>query len=353
MVYNRQKKMKKILLVLASLAFSSMCLAQLQLATLEHDSVVSVYYGASALQAAHTDAVNGDIITLSPGMFTACDLTKSVTVRGAGMCNDTAAGVVRTVINGSFNIGVTNTSGIDSSNTLTLEGLYCGEVRYRHAYAPMLIKCHFTRLGRYTVNGGGPLNNAQVVNCVICNLDGSYIQNTMFVNSVIVEAQNTNYGAGSGNNSIGNTFTNCIIGISNLTKYHSNHYFYNCILYADCTDATINTSNNWVTSDYCIGINTNANNYGYYTALATDNHLNNYNSLSTVFKHFDGTYTDGVSFELQDNIAASIMGADGTQVGIYGGAMPFDPLVFNHKVTAARRTSPDGFLDLEIELYDE
>lgn len=60
-----------------------------------------------------------------------------------------------------------------------------------------------------------------------------------------------------------------------------------------------------------------------------------------------------MNFELQDSIATTILGNDGTQVGIYGGPMPFDPYVYNHKVSAARRTTPDGFLDLEIKLYDE
>ena len=44
--------------------------AQRPFATLEHEGTVTAYYGTTALSQAHSAAVAGDIITLSPGMFT-------------------------------------------------------------------------------------------------------------------------------------------------------------------------------------------------------------------------------------------------------------------------------------------
>lgn len=353
MVYNwRQLIMKKLLLTFVAMATSAMCFAQLQLATLEHEDSVSVYYGGSALIEAHAAAVDGDIITLSPGMFTATDLTKLVTVRGAGMFNDTAAGVVRTVISGTLNIGV-DTLNTTTTHHLTLEGLYCSNVQLRKLYSPYWVKCYFGTIGYYNVHGG-IFSHGQVVNCIIAGWsENSYenISSTSFVNSVVI--YNSSYYSGSC------TYNNCVVKCSNSVSWHKKNQFVNSILYCNESNGyhDYQTPRFWnsYSSDYCIGINTLSDStIFYYGILPADRHLHNYKTMEAVFKNFNGTIIDGeTSFELQDSIATTILGSDGTQVGIYGGPMPFDPYVYNHKVTAARRTTPDGFLDLEIELYEE
>ena len=90
-----------------------------QLATLNHNDSITVYYGMNALQQAHTSAVNGDIISLSPGIFNSVDITKAVTIRGAGAWADT---------NGNSNTIIYNETALtipnDAAHHLTLEGLY-------------------------------------------------------------------------------------------------------------------------------------------------------------------------------------------------------------------------------------
>ena len=185
----------------------------------------------------------------------------------------------------------------------------------------------------------------------------------MFVNSVILNFVSVYSGYFTGN-----TFTNCICGIRNSENYHQYSQFNNCILFCNNNNSGTYTLSGTTyyypanSSEYCIGINQNTN-HTYYSSyiyldgrapLIENHHLHNYGSLDAIFKTFRGSYEDNAtSFELQDSIATTILGSDGTQVGIYGGPMPFDPYVYNHKVTAARRTTPDGFLDLEIKLYDE
>lgn len=356
MVYNwRQLIMKKLLLTFVAMATSAMCFAQLQLATLEHEDSVSVYYGASALIEAHAAAVDGDIITLSPGMFTATDLTKLVTVRGAGMFNDTAAGVVRTTITGNFNIG-TDSLNTSSPHHYTLEGLYCpGTIKYKKVYSPYLVKCFFNRFDYYNQNGR--FTSAQIVNCIIAYfgvIDDDGFTSCQLVNSVFV------YGRADRDGPENCAFTNCIVNITYGYTFHQSNQFYNSILYTNSNIGLYHDNQtprfwNSYSSDYCIGINTLSDSTKfYYGILPADRHLHNYKTMEAVFKNFNGTFIDGeTSFELQDSIATTILGSDGTQVGIYGGPMPFDPYVYNHKVTAARRTTPDGFLDLEIKLYDE
>ena len=101
--------MKKtfLLVVLMSLIGFNYVAAQSSLiATLSHENDVKVFYGASALKEAHEAAVGGDVITLSSGRFNAVDITKAITLRGAGMALDTVYHNEPTVLSGDFKICV-------------------------------------------------------------------------------------------------------------------------------------------------------------------------------------------------------------------------------------------------------
>ena len=65
------------------------------LATLNHEGTISTFYGAQAWKNAHEAAVNGDVVTLSSGSFLATNITKAITVRGAGI------GIDPTVVGGA------------------------------------------------------------------------------------------------------------------------------------------------------------------------------------------------------------------------------------------------------------
>ena len=90
------------------------------LATLNHEGTISTFYGAQAWKNAHDAAANGDVITLSSGTFLAVNITKAITVRGAGMGIDSTAVSEPTVITGDFTINIAE----PGSNRLTLEGIY-------------------------------------------------------------------------------------------------------------------------------------------------------------------------------------------------------------------------------------
>ncbi len=77
-----------------------------------------------------------------------------------------------------------------------------------------------------------------------------------------------------------------------------------------------------------------------------------YDSISTVFKTYTGTYTTEETFELTDEAKAKYLGADGRQVGIYGGDYSYDPSVsYPHitKKTVAARTE-NGKLKVNVEI---
>lgn len=328
--------------------------AQQQLATLNHNDSITVYYGASALQQAHSAAVSGDIITLSPGAFNAVDITKAVTIRGAGMFPDTAAGIGSTILTNNFTITINN----DPLHHLTMEGIYCsGEyMNYSKIYNPQFIKCYFRQI-IYTSNH--TMLDATFINCVIENfgnnyenhfVTGAYARNTMFINSVICSS------GGNYNHSLYYGSTSLINCIAALYPFDANDVSIQNSIVFDEYGGNISSVNGY-TSFNSIGINTHSSYNTYYNTTGLANHyLYNYGSFAAVFKNFRGTYGDGITFELLDTVAATILGSDGTQVGIYGGTMPFDPRVSGLNIRScdvARRTTPDGKLAVDIEVVND
>ena len=115
--------MKKLfsLALLALMMVASKSFAQSSLlATLSHEGEISTFYGANALKDAHEAAAAGDAITLSSGTFVATNITKPITLRGAGMEVDSINNIAPTIITGNFEINVTNTDNAK----LTIEGIY-------------------------------------------------------------------------------------------------------------------------------------------------------------------------------------------------------------------------------------
>lgn len=316
--------------------------AQRPFATLEHEGTMTAYYGTTALFQAHSAAVAGDIITLSPGMFTAVNITKAITIRGAGMFADTITGTTPTYISGSFTFSVPN----DNLHYLTIEGLFfMNDVKYGSSHNPIFSKCMFyTRLADSS-NISRLMYNATFINCIIQqweNLFYGYYGNTDTYTAIGTTFQNCVILKSSDNSK--DILTNCIAKIE--TNYCHYRTISNCILYS--TNGNNGSESSAVTSWNSIGINTPTNSYYFHNNMLASHYLHNYSSFNSVFKYFNGTYIDGMSFELQDNIANTILGNDGTQVGIYGGTHPWNPRVQNYKITVPSESNASGQLPVTI-----
>lgn len=365
--------MKKALLLCLTLIAATFGFAQQQLATLNHNNSITVYYGASALQQAHAAAVNGDIITLSPGAFNSLRITKAVTIRGAGMYADTISRINSTIVNYEVEFDIP----YDSLHHLIIEGIYfSSNVYYKKVFHPKFIKCYFQSFF-YSYNNGifngdtntlGSMYNATFVNSILTrwnncnkarttyNLAAWGAKNTTFVNSIILDIAENATSASSyfyyAFSSSPDILINSIVFVRDPDNivYKS---ISNCIVYT--TSTTFNTgTNNAFSTFYSIGINSKLGQQ--YFANAANHYNSNFNSMSAVFKTFRGTFTDGETFELQDSIASNYLGSDGTQVGIYGGFMPFDPRVSGlniRRLDVARRTTADGKLAIDIEVVNE
>ena len=317
------------------------------IATLSHKGNITTFYGAPALKQALNAAVDGDIITLSPGTFQAADINKSITLRGAGYVLNTETHTEPTVISGDFTIS--GTKG------LTIEGIYHNAVMNYDCYSVDLIntnakfiKCKFTSIDSernyYNIAG---LVDAQFINCKIINL--IYLNsnsNASLINCIV----NKPYMYTSSDNSYFN-FQNCVItelygNESGWRLYRSS--FNNCIIYV-----------NHRTSDYLYSTNSGYNNLcinteGYekfFSIIPTSTNNSYETDFTNVFKDYTGTYSDDLTFELTDEAKQKYKGNDGTEIGIYGGVMPFDPTPSNPQITklnVASKSTANGKLSVDI-----
>lgn len=344
-------RMKKNILLAVALMLSAITLAQPQLATLNHNNTITPFYGSNALVQAHAAAVAGDIITLSSGVFNSTNITKPITLRGAGAWGDTNIGA--TILRNGFRIQIE----ADNTHHLTMEGINVPHTVILYTiYNPQFIKCFFQRIGHGTSDDehGQGAHHASFVNCIIghwhthvdyyashlCNVEG-----TQFINSVIMDCDKYN---------ILEVYTNCIVKQDPV--YATSRMFQNCILYYARTQAST-PANNGTTSFNCLFVQTSTavSDADNLFASTAGHVLWNIRGLDSVFSTFYGS-TIEESFRLLPTAASTYIGTDGTQIGIYGGAMPFDPRVTNpliRRVSVAPRSTPTGQLSVDIEVVNE
>lgn len=301
------------------------------LATLSHDGEISTFYGATALRDAHNAAVHGDIITLSSGSFVSVDITKAITLRGAGSEINTKLQIEPTVITGDFTVNIAD----DVTERLTIEGVYHNHILY---YKGNLKNATFIKDRFKKINyNNGTLKNATFIHCRVAEELSLYNSSTAScVNCVIWHP----YSYSDVNSNF--EFQNCVINGSCLYNISSSS-FKNCVLIPNSAFDYISPS---CVAYNCIGIGNND------IFRNMPNQSNAEKSYTEVFKTLTGsTCSDSELFELTDDAKTTFLGIDGTQVGIYGGNMPFDSTPTNPQITkcnVAAKSTADGKLSVDI-----
>lgn len=313
-------------------------------ATLSHEGEITAFYGASALQQAHEAATHGDVITLSSGSFLPVDITKAITLRGAGMELDSVNNILPTVISESFNINIAD----ETSECLIVEGIFHNHqiLVYGTLTKAQFIKSRFSTI-KPKGTEDGCFNNCTFQHCKITNgitvsKDNSSL---VFLNSYVCHFVYANPYPTSAVQ-----FVNCIVvggkesaGLESL----KNSTILNCIL----TGVSGGDDNKLPDSSVaynCVGITG-----GSLIFYRIPNGTNFGSTYEEVFKDFTGTYTDATTFELTDEAKATFLGTDGTQVGIYGGRMPYSPITTNPRITkcdVAAKSTADGKLSVDLEV---
>ena len=330
--------MKKLFLSLVAVmvAATAMYAQSSMLATLSHNGEISTYYGASALKDAVTAADNGDVITLSSGSFTAVDITKGITIRGAGMDLSEKNQTEPTVIIGNFIIDIAE----DITSRLTIEGIYHNHmIQYKRLVNATFIKDRLNKISYYGSNA--VLKNASFIHCKIA----SYLYlvsncSASCVNCVIWEPY-------SGSTETANfEFVNCVIHCNNIGNVYSSS-FKNCILIGN--NSASNCFSSFCTVYHCVDLEDSDYAGVFKNIPNTTNSTATYKAVMKTYTY--GGYNDSETFELTDEAKAKYLGLDGTQVGIYGGNMPFDPTPSNPQITkcnVAAKSTADGKLSVDI-----
>lgn len=323
--------------------------AQTPTATLSHEGTVKCFYGADAFVNAVAEAADGDMITLSSGYFPyAVDINTAIKIKGAGMTTDTINCVEQTI-----------TGSIRSTKDVTIEGVYMTTFYNSEKSAnTKLIKC--TILSSYSVGTSGSQsnpNNHYLINCKSLKKTGCgqtsylHILNSFVVglgghyldvkNSIVKDPAlyTQSYGTVKPLDIWDSSFINCIFSLIDYPQdFSSSNYIY----------YSIGTNQDGSIFDNVIGYDDGSGNY-------VPNNTNTVVSdLSTVFKTFNGqNYNEYETFELTNSAQTTYLGDDGTQVGMYGGSMPYNPFPSHPiitKCTVAEKSTPQGTLSVDIEV---
>ncbi len=328
-IFFAMKKLLSFFLVLVC-AMSSFAQTSL-MATLNHEGTISTFYGVNALRQAHAAAVSGDVITLSSGTFLSTDITKAVTIRGAGMEVTKAYDIVNepTVLGGNFNIKIP----AEDTGRLTLEGIFHNENIYfseGQVKNALFLKSRFKNISK---SGSCKVQDLTVLNCRISesiNVDDG--NSAQFLNSV-VNSFNSGYmsfshcvildGFRLGNN--GNEYKNCIITYESGGFFFSSSSAYNNLFISNETSLLQNVPNN--------------------TNLRVP-------TSDERFAYLRG-YNDSKDYKLTDQNRDVLKATDGGEIGIYGGSLPYSAIPTNPQITkfnVASKTTADGKLSVDIEV---
>lgn len=325
--------MKKfiVLFVAVMAMFATTAKAQSSLlATLNHEGTISTFYGTNALQQAHAAAADGDVITLSSGTFQSVNITKAVTLRGAGMVLDAATQTEPTVLANEFSINIPD----ETTQRLTIEGIYTNQTVTIHKLKnAMFLKDRFRYFSLPSSGYGKDLT------FIHCRITEKYWGNDDSNNSAVF--QNCLVRGMVGNNY---TFNNCLfLADTNSGNSHcDNSEYRNCII--------LNTYDTYSSSTYYNNLYCKSYSYAKFNVTNNTNVevANNNEAIKNLFG-----YSDDNEYKLTEAAKALIKGSDGTEVGVYGGSLPYDPTPTNPQISkfnVAAKTTADGKLSVDIEV---
>ena len=286
----------------------------------EGTETVKVYVGKEAFKNAYTDAVNGDVITLSSGSFTVPSaFQKELSVYGAGYEEDAESGTAVTTLSGTIEI-----KDIESLSNLHFEGLRInGDITFRVPVSKMVIsKCYISQhvylYGTLSKDitieqsviglGVGGYNfseyitkaeNLRVKNCILSGVSIFDPSSTVQIDHCLIFGQTNN----DRDYVYPFVYTNCIFG-----KYKYRVYVVG-------------------TLEYCI------------LPLGDAIHYSNLRYPDKVFSDSDDGWADSYSPDRTYTLLlpGEWIGSDGTEIGIHGGMgfskVPSTPVIKNMTVT--------------------
>jgi hypothetical protein len=318
------------------LASTLVTLAQNPITTLQHAGTTKVYYGNTSFLDAYTASATGDTLYLSVGGFTPPEsIAKGLTIVGAGYFPDSTSIKRRTTITGTIYVN-------NGADNLHLEGLFInGDLN-----APVLIS-NF-KMKRSSVNsillysnngsfeeccilGNVELNNNSNLN-LIHNIVNGFIRhvssNAVIDGNILLRPDLLFYNVSS--SIIKN---NIIIANGLILLYSNNNTIYNNIF-----------TNSYIPTQSCSNIYESNN---YFSVNPTDIFINQ----------------SGNAFDFSHNYHLKnpelYIGTDSTQVGLYGGLIPFkdggipsNPQIVSKSVGKQTETNGDLKINVTVQAQE-
>lgn len=210
--------LKQFLLTLTGLQLAFAGSAAQLSATLQSGDKVTPFYGANALVEAHKAAIDGDIITLSPGEFNTLTITKSITVIGTYGFGDDPSKVTW--------IGKYIATNVNADN-VTIEGIRALNISVNGAQNLSIFRSQMDYLSE-SENGEKKLHdNTILTDCLINDYCAMALsRNTVLRNCYIWRFYNCNQ------SSYPALIENCNIAV--FHKYNSSYYYQPYAVYRNC-----------------------------------------------------------------------------------------------------------------------
>ena len=296
-------------------------------AILQHGTTMSLFKGYSAFKNAMEVADEGDVITLSQGVFEGdFNITKSVSIYGAGFEDHSDKGMEKTEIKSPLYFGAS-----DENTTLSkihLEGVYCtgniffGQLRNGSAGRPVkeitISKCRINDGVYFRSN----INTVNISCCVLNAVKGYY------VSIVVAKMDITNCYLFSTVSSL-DPQSNVLIDHCIIGGYYDKNYQYAQFKFTNdifVSTASYSNDQSWITYN---GIGSYVDNCLYNTKRIGGSYgvkmYTNYGNVTNctgvaydeMFKDVaDAAYTPERTFILSNE---EWIGTDNTQIGIHGG----------------------------------
>ena len=315
--------MKKILLSIVALCCAVVAGAQNEIMTavLQHGSDVSVFTGANAFVNANAAAADGDVITLSAGAFNVSDITKSITVYGAGFEKDANTGTEVSKINGQLNLGA---SGGGTLSDIHLEGIYF------NSHVNTNVSLEGFVMEKCYVNGNVNIvenKNTTIRNCVIT---GAIAGGDKIANNCIIQNCYVGGGINTFNVSSSVKIDHCIT-CNFVGPYFCSNSIFTYYWVGAYYDRAVFANTEGAVAHNCIFRSFSYNNQDkndFQNCYAVD--INNIFSDAT-----NANYSAARTYEIQQ--PTTWIGTDGQEIGIrYGWSkVPGTPVVKNLNATVA------------------
>lgn len=301
----------KQLLICLAVCYCAYANAQ-KVIVVQHNGTPSFY---SLFQDAVAGANSGDTIYL-PGMESQINnnivIDKELHIIGAGWSSDSSAATGRTHLTGSGYLYI-----VSGASGTSFEGFRCDFTILvgNNINNQDVDNLRFSRmyLGYLTLGYTDNINadSCLIDECIITHLTGMQMKHVMVTNSLIGTCV-SDYPMQI---MMGSTFRNCIFILQDgpyFSDGNSNCTYENCVIQTQYGGSIQETSASNNSFEFCLSNQT----------LGVPLKTNCYESVSNIFQ----SYTCSNAFEDNDFHLldpSTYLGNDGTQVGIYGTALPF------------------------------